>query len=95
MVRQYAGLGTPIEGQELEERNIIDTVEEKAMWWLAHEYNQSQKASKLVSRLHFSISDTLPGAFVDPPFVRLEPDIDTLPFTCTADDRAIKFRKER
>jgi RNA dependent RNA polymerase len=70
---QYVGLGIQAEGQETGPH--IGTVDELVAWWLAPIHNQIQKVSKLISRLHLGISDTLPGVFIDPRYVQIEPDI--------------------
>ena len=55
----------------------IGTLEGLIQWWLAPEYNRDQIMSKLTSRLHLGLSDTLPGVFVKPENVKIIPDIST------------------
>ena len=61
----------------------IGTVEGLLQWWLVPEYNRNQAISKLMTRLHLGLSDTLPGVFVKPENVEVVPDIsiDLLYFT--------------
>jgi hypothetical protein len=55
----------------------IGTVEGLVQWWLAPEHNRNQMMSKLTTRLHLGLSDTLPGVFIKPENVRIIPDIGT------------------
>ena len=55
----------------------IGTVEGLIQWWLAPEHNRNQMMSKLTTRLHLGLSDTLPGVFVKPENVKIIPDIST------------------
>ena len=57
----------------------IGTVEGLLQWWLAPEYNRKQAMSKLTTRLHLGLSDTLPGVFIRPENVTVVPDIGTDP----------------
>ena len=68
--RKYYGVG-----------KHIGTVEGLLQWWLVPEHNRNQAISKLMTRLHLGLSDTLPGVFVKPENVEIVPDISTdLPF---------------
>ena len=59
----------------------IGTVEGLLQWWLAPEHNRNQAMSKLTTRLHLGLSDTLPGVFIKPEDVEIVPDISTeLPY---------------
>jgi hypothetical protein len=55
----------------------IGTVEGLVQWWLAPEHNRHQLMSKLTTRLHLGLSDTLPGVFIKPENVKIIPDIST------------------
>ena len=55
----------------------IGTVEGLLQWWLAPEHNRNQAMSKLTTRVHLGISDTLPGVFIKPENVTIVPDIGT------------------
>jgi hypothetical protein len=55
----------------------IGTIEGLLQWWLAPEHNRNQAMSKLTTRLHLGLSDTLPGVFVKPENVTIVPDIGT------------------
>jgi hypothetical protein len=55
----------------------IGTVEGLLQWWLVPEHNRHQAMSKLMTRLHLGLSDTLPGVFVKPENVEIAPDIST------------------
>ena len=55
----------------------IGNVEGLVQWWLAPEHNRDQIMSKLTTRLHLGLSDTLPGVFVKPENVKIIPDIST------------------
>ena len=55
----------------------IGNVEGLVQWWLAPEHNRDQIMSKLTTRLHLGLSDTLPGVFVKPDNVKIIPDIST------------------
>lgn len=52
----------------------IGTVEGVVQWWLAPEHNRNQDMSKLTTRLHLGLSDTLPGVLVKPENVKIIPD---------------------
>lgn len=43
-------------------------------WWIPLEYNQ-QPFSKLITRLHLGLSDTIPGVFIHPDHIEVKPDI--------------------
>lgn len=53
----------------------IGTVECLVQWWLDLEHNRNQVMSKLTTRLHLGLSDTLPGVFIKPENVKYVPDI--------------------
>lgn len=53
----------------------IGTVEGVIQWWLALQHNRNQVMSKLTTRLHLGLSDTLPGVFIKPENVKYVPDI--------------------
>jgi len=53
----------------------IGTVEGLVQWWLAPEHNRNQMMSKLTTRLHLGLSDTLPGVFIKPENLKIIPDI--------------------
>ncbi len=55
----------------------IGNVEGLVQWWLAPEHNRNQIMSKLTTRLHLGLSDTLPGVFIKPENVKVVPDIST------------------
>ena len=55
----------------------IGNVEGLVQWWLAPEHNRNQIMSKLTTRLHLGLSDTLPGVFIKPENVKIIPDIST------------------
>jgi hypothetical protein len=55
----------------------IGTVEGLLQWWLVPEHNRNQAMSKLTTRLHLGLSDTLPGVFIKPENVEIVPDIST------------------
>jgi len=53
----------------------IGTVEGVVQWWLAPEHNRNQAMSKLTTRFHLGLSDTLPGVFIKPENLKFVPDI--------------------
>lgn len=55
----------------------IGNVEGLVQWWLAPEHNRNQIMSKLTTRLHLGLSDTLPGVFIKPENLKIIPDIST------------------
>jgi len=55
----------------------IGTVGGLLQWWLVPEHNRNQAMSKLTTRLHLGLSDTLPGVFIKPENVKITPDIST------------------
>ena len=55
----------------------IGTVEGLLQWWLAPQHNRNQAMSKLTTRLHLGLSDTLPGVFIKPENLTIVPDIGT------------------
>jgi len=60
----------------------IGTIEGLVQWWLAPEHNRNQMMSKLTTRLHLGLSDTLPGVFIKPENVKTIPDIGMFHYHC-------------
>lgn len=51
------------------------TLKQLLDWWIPFGPNKEQSVSKLSSRLHLGLSDTLPGVFVNTNHVKVLPDI--------------------
>jgi hypothetical protein len=55
----------------------IGTVEGLVQQWLASDHNRHQLMSKLTTRFHLGLSETLPGVYINPENVKIIPDIST------------------